>query len=264
MTAGPPEQATNEKPWYEQYFGDDYFDIHKDDLTRELTHAEVAGIACLLQLKPGARILDLACGHGRHAIQLAKLGFQVTGYDLSEVFLDEAKADASRQDATVRWIRGDMRQLPFEAEFDAVINMFTAFGYFDDARDDVKTLEGVRRALLPGGRFLLQTIHRDALFARFKNREWHKTSRGSHVLRERRFDLATDVMHEELLLIRADGSRTQYRMRLRMRSLHNYLALLKEAALEPEAWYGGIDGVPLEMDSWRLVLVSRKETKEET
>jgi len=119
----------NEKPWYELYFGEDYLDIHKADLPDELTQAQVAGIVSLLDLKPGARILDLACGHGRHSIPLAKLGFDVTGYDLSEVFLDRARADASRQDASVRWIRGDMRELPFEAEFDAVINIFTAMHY---------------------------------------------------------------------------------------------------------------------------------------
>ena len=249
----------NEKAWYESYFGEDYLDIHRDDLNHELAQAQVEGIASLLELKPGARILDLACGHGRHSIPLAKLGFDVTGYDLSEIFLDRARADAEKQQASVRWIRGDMRELPFEDAFDAVINMFTAFGYFENPEDDLRTLQGVRRALTPGGRLLLETVHRDALPARFQNRTWDRTSAGTLVLRERRLDLATEVMHEDVLLIRPDGSRTEYRMAMRMRSLHGYLALLREAGLEPEAWYGDLDGSRLELSSWRLVLVSRRQ-----
>lgn len=250
----------DEKPWYELYFGEDYLDIHRNDITEETTRKQVEGIVSLLRLEPGARILDLACGHGRHSIPLAKLGYEVTGYDLSEVFLERAKADAAEEKADVRWIRGDIRELQFEAEFDAVINMFTAFGYFEDADDDLKTLARVRRALVPGGRFLLETIHRDGLAARFRNREWDKTAAGSLVLRDRRLDLATDVMHEDVLVIRADGSRTEHRMTMRMRTLPGYLSLLRRADLEPEVWYGGMDGKPLDMSSWRLVLVSRRET----
>ena len=260
MAAGSEIEAVTEKPWYELYFGEDYLDFHRDDITEEMTRKQVEGIVSLLHLEPGARILDLACGHGRHSIPLAKLGYDVTGYDLSDVFLDRAKADAAKEKADVRWIHGDIRELPFEGEFDAVINMFTAFGYFADADDDLKTLERIRRALAPGGRFLLETIHRDGLAGRFKNRDWDKTAGGSLVLRERRLDLATEVMHEGVLVIRADGSRTEHRITLRMRSLSSYLALLSEAGLEPEAWYGGMDGKPLDMSSWRLVLISRKQT----
>lgn len=251
----------DEEAWYETYFREDYLEIIEGVLTPEGTEAQVKGIVSLLELEPGARVLDLACGHGRHSIPLANMGFDVTGYDLSEVFLDRARADAESQDASVRWIRGDMRELPFQDEFDAVINVFTAFGYFEDPEDDLRTLQGIRKALSPGGGFLLETIHRDALPARFQNRGFSRTSTGSLVLRERRWDLARDVMDEEVLLIRPDGSRTEYRMAMRMRSLHSYLDLLREAGLEPEAWYGGLDGSSLDLNSWRLVLVSRKGTE---
>ena len=247
-----------ETAWYESYFGDDYFDIHRDDLTDELTQPQVNGIVSLLGLEPGARILDLACGHGRHSIPLAKLGFDVTGFDLSQKFLDRARADAVSRGASVRLIRGDMRELPFADEFDAVINIFTAFGYFDDPEDDLRAVEGVRRALKPGGKFLLETVHRDALAARFRTRNWDMTSAGSYVLRGRHLDLATDVIHENVVVIRADGSRTEHQLSMRMRSLSGYLTLLRNAGLKPEAWYGGLDGQPLEVSSWRMVVVSGK------
>lgn len=246
------------RPWFELYFTEDYLDIHRRDIPPELTQAQVLGIVSLLKLEPGARILDLACGHGRHSIPLAKMGYRVTGYDLSEVFLARARAAAAAENAGVTWMRGDMRELPFEKEFDAVINMFTAFGYFEDPADDLRTLEGVRKALVPGGRFLLETVHRDGLLTRFRERDWDRTLEGSFVLRERRLDLATDVMHENARVIRRDGSEVEHRMMMRIRSVHGYLDLMNEAGLEPEVWYGGIDGSPLELNSWRMVMISRR------
>ena len=80
--------------WFESFFGADYFEIYRDAFPPEATAAEVEGIESLLALPAGARVLDLACGHGRHAISLAARGCDVTGYDLSEAFLAEAHANA--------------------------------------------------------------------------------------------------------------------------------------------------------------------------
>ena len=115
----------NDHAWFKSFFREDYFEIYRDAFPAEHTAAEVDGVVSLLGLDAGARVLDLACGHGRHAIPLAKRGFDVTGYDLSEVFLERARADA---------------------EAEGVINIFTAFGYFEDPEDDVKTLRGIGSA----------------------------------------------------------------------------------------------------------------------
>jgi SAM-dependent methyltransferase len=180
------------------------------------------------------------------------------------VFLERARADAEAQGANVRWIEGDMRKFSFEDQFDAVINIFTAFGYFEDPKDDLKTLISIREALKPTGRFLLETIHRDSLPARFQTKGFDWTSRGSIVLRERQWDLARDVIDEDLLLIRPDGSRTKYKSAVRVRSLHQYLALVHEAGLDTVAWYGGLDGSPLELTSRRLVLLSQRAASDAT
>lgn len=246
----------SKKAWFESFFGEDYFEIYRDSFPPERTAAQVDGIVSLLDLDAGARVLDLACGHGRHSIPLSKRGFDVTGYDLSEVFLERARADAEAQGATVRWIQGDMRRLPFEGEFDAVINVFTAFGYFEDPEDDIETLRGIRSALRPGGRFLLETMHRDGLTARFQPQSVEKTSNGTIVLHERVWDLARDVINETVRVIRPDGTRTEYTTAVRLRSLDEFLALLQNSGLEPEAWYG-LDGSTLNLSSHRLVLVSR-------
>lgn len=248
----------DDRPWFESFFGSDYLEIYEQVITSSRTEPELEGIVSLLRIEPGAKILDLACGHGRHSIPLAKKGFDVTGYDLSEVFLDKARADAESEGAEVRWIRGDMRELPFDNEFDAVINIFTAFGYFEDPEDDLKTLRRIHTALRTGGKFLIETLHRDALPARFQAKGFDRTSNGSLVLRERHWDLARDVIDEDVTMIRPDGSRTAYKTSVRMRSLSQLIAIMKEAGLKVDAWYGGLDGRPLDLQSFRLVVVSRK------
>src|SRR5712691_12199477 len=90
----------NDHAWFKSFFGEDYFEIYRDAFPAAHTAAEVDGIVSLLGLDGGARVLDLACGHGRHAIPLSKRGFEVTGYDLSEVFLNQAREDAKAQDAS--------------------------------------------------------------------------------------------------------------------------------------------------------------------
>ena len=247
-----------EPAWFERFFGPDYFEIYRDFFPPERAAADVEGIVARLGLFAGARVLDLACGHGRHAIPLAERGFAVTGYDLSEECLARARAEAAARGVSVRWLHGDMRELPFDAEFDAVINVFTAFGYFADEEDDVETLRRVRRALVPGGRFLLETLHRDALLARFQPRIEYTTSNGTHVVRDYVWDLAHDRIEDRVVMVRPDGSRAEYTTSLRVRSLRDLLALLREADLEPLAWYGGLAGGPLQLDSRRLVLISAR------
>ncbi|HJT54986.1 MAG TPA: class I SAM-dependent methyltransferase, partial [Ktedonobacteraceae bacterium] len=139
----------SDTPWYKSFFGKDYLRIY-DFLTPERTELEVKCIIHLLKLPPGSTILDLCCGHGRHSIELAKRGYRVTGQDLSEVFLQHAQSDAEKQGVQVRWMQSDMRNIPFENEFDAVINIFTAFGYLENEDEDQLVLQQIQKALKPG------------------------------------------------------------------------------------------------------------------
>src|SRR3954453_4518506 len=113
-----------ETPWYQAFFGEDYLRIYGPFLSPERTEQEVEGIVKLFALPSGSTILDLCCGHGRHAIPLAQRGYHVTGQDLSAVFFQRARADAVARHLQVRWVHSDMRTIPFENEFDAIINIF--------------------------------------------------------------------------------------------------------------------------------------------
>jgi len=248
----------SEQPWYVEFFGEDYLRIYTPLLTPERTEEEVAHIVERLGLPPGSKILDLCCGHGRHSILLAQRGYQVTGLDLSQVFLERARADAEKAGVSVRWVHSDMRRIPFEAEFDAVINMFTAFGYLENQWEDRKVLHQVHKALKPGGLFLLDTVNRESVMRRFMPYDISRHDNGLIVLQERRFNLLTSRMEVNVTLIEPDGSRREYSYSLRFYTLTELAQMLGAAGLWLEECYGDLDGSELTLNSRRMVLLARK------
>jgi SAM-dependent methyltransferase len=245
-------------PWYKAFFGTDYLHIYEPVLTPDRTQREVDGIVNLLGLPQGSSILDLCCGHGRHAIPLAQRGYRVTGQDLSEVFLREAEKEAQAQSAHVRWVHGDMRNIPYENEFDAVINIFTAFGYLENQEEDQKVLQQVCKALKPGGLFLLETIHREGLMRHYAPQLISHYPEGLIVLEERRFDLLTSHNEVKVTMIYSDGQRKEYSHSLRVYTLTELARMLAVAGLQVRAYFSAWDGSALTIDSFRLILLSQK------
>lgn len=254
----PDDASPTASRWYLTYFGETYFDIYGAMLSEERTTREVAGIERLLALPPGSRILDLACGHGRHAIPLAQWGYQVTGQDLSEVFLDRARAEAQARGVTITWIHSDMREVPFADEFDAIINIFTAFGYFESDTEDQQVLQQVQKALRPGGYFLLDLMHRDSVVRGFQPFDVSRRETGLVITEERHFDQLAGRTTVRVTLFYPDGRRTELGHVVRSYTLTELAAMLASSGLELQATYGGLDGSSLTLDSRRLVIVARK------
>ena len=245
------------EPWYKTFFGEDYLRIY-DFLTPERSVMEVEGVVGLLGLPVGSAILDLCCGHGRHAVELAKRGYRVTGLDLSEVFLRHARETAEAEGVDVRWVEGDMRRIPFEGEFDAVINMFTAFGYLESEEEDEEVLRQVYKALKPGGRFLLETMQREWLMRHFDPAGVVRHADGLIVLEERDFDMLTSRCDVRVTMILPDGQRREYGHAARVYTLTDLARMMRLAGLHLEKYYGGVDGSMLGLDSRRLVVVATK------
>jgi SAM-dependent methyltransferase len=245
-------------PWYTTLFGEDYWRIYSH-LTPERTVQEVEGTVNLLALPPGSAILDLCCGHGRHTIPLAERGYRMTGLDLSEIFLRRARADAETHGIQIRWVHSDMREIPFENEFDAVINLFTSFGYLESEDNDQQVLRQVHKSLKPGGLFLLEMIHRESLMRRYAPSSVTRHDDGLLILEEHRFDLLASRNEVRVTLLYPDGRRTEYRHAVRVYSLTELARMLEAAGLVVQAHYGGLDGSRLTMDSRRLVVLSRKD-----
>ena len=243
--------------WYQAFFGEDYLQIYLPFLSAERTTREVTGIINLLNLPKGSAILDLCCGHGRHAIPLAQHGYQVTGQDLSEPFLQQAESEAEALGVKAHWLQGDMRTIPFENEFDAVINIFTSFGYLETEEEDRAVLQQVQKALKPGGRFLLETIYQPRVIRAFTPHGIIRYDNGLIVLEERRIDLSTSRNEVRITLLYPNGQRIEHFQSIRIYTLAELIRMLTSIGMEIQAYYGDLENNALTLDS-RLVILSRK------
>ncbi len=250
----------SERPWYATSFGEEYLRAYAPYVSPQRTARDVEGILALLALRPGSVVLDLCCGQGRHAIALAERGYRVTGLDLSGVLLARARADAHARGVAVRWVRADMREIPFEGAFDAVINVFTSFGYLETEEEDRKVLAAVHRALLPGGRFLLELAHREDLARRYAAPavEVEEHADGVRVVWESRFDAGTERYEARGTVRFPDGRTAEVYHSLRSYAPAELARMLDAAGLRVRGRYGGLDGSALSPESRRLVVVSEK------
>jgi len=212
----------------------------------------------LLGLPVGARVLDVPCGQGRHAHLFAEAGFDVDGLDYSAHLLGVAvkRGISSR----LRYTEGDMRNLPrkWAGKFDAVVNLFTSFGFFMDPKDDVAVIREFARALKPGGMLVWHGGSRDGVMARFLVRDWWETDDGTIVAHERSFDPLSGILTIESLLHRDRKPPHRRVHRIRLYTASRLAELLNEAGLIVEAAYDGFTEKPLTRRSSEMMLVATK------
>jgi SAM-dependent methyltransferase len=218
--------------------------------------AEAAFVLRQLNLKKGSALLDLCCGPGRHAVEFARRGLDVTGYDFSRDYLKEAAGRAKSKKVSLRLVCGDMRRLKFRGEFDAAVNLFTSFGYFRKLSDDILTLRGVSRALKPGGLFLMDIIHGAFVRKNFRPRGWD--DHGGYFLLESA-ELDADGAHNTWIRVPKSGGRPQSRTFFsRLYDRPRLTAALETAGMKPLKFWGGFGGQPLSTARNRLICLARK------
>jgi SAM-dependent methyltransferase len=244
--------------WWEDYFDETFVSLYRDFLTPERTERETEGLREMVPLAPGAEILDLACGWGRHSVSLARAGFRVTGLDLSETLLARGRKRAAAADVPVDFVRGDMREVPWRDRFDAVLSLYSSLGYFLSDHEDLRVLRGVRGALRAGGVFVLETMHRDHIVGDYAARDWWEADDGTMVWVEREFDAVEGVSREWTRWSKGARSGEKYH-ELRIRSATEWDALLRQAALVPVDWYGDWELAPFIHTSEDLIVVCRAE-----
>ena len=245
--------------WYTEFFNEDYPKIYRERLSQEATESETAFVVRALGLQAGDRVLDLACGHGRHAVALAQRGIVVTGQDLNEDYLRLARDDAARVGVEIETVCRDMRDIPFTGAFDAVINMFTAFGYFDSEDEDLRVLQAVSNALRSGGQLLIDTINREWVLSNYVQNDWHTDDDGNTFLEHREFDLVTGRNRVTFNIVAADGTRRESPGHdVRLYTLTEMVHLLGAAGLRLSAAFGDYDGSPYSIDTPRMILVATK------
>jgi SAM-dependent methyltransferase len=230
-------------------------------LTPEQTALEAAFILRALDEPPGADLLDLACGFGRHALALAERGYRVTGLDFNHLYLERAEREAKRRNVgNVRFVLGDIRELRFEREFDGIYSYYSSFGYFDDAAN-FAVLQGVARSLKPGGRFLIDLANRDGVLTRPQQRTWSQRDDGSLLMEEFTLDSKTSIITSRLVLIRPEGPQVHKEFYLRTYTCAELSWLLNQAGLEVKRVWGGPDESEFTAESRRLILLAEAPTR---
>lgn len=243
-------------PWRfdtQELFDDDYLFFYADILTDEVSDRQTDLIWHLLELEPGATVLDLACGHGRIANRLAAEGASVTGLDVTSRFLDRAREDASARGVAVDYVHGDMRELVYEDRFDAVTCVFTSFGYFGDD-DNRRVLRAVRRALRPGGRVYLDLNHLPWLLQNFRDREVTERD-GQWMIDRNRYDPVTGRTINQRTVIR-DGRQRSFQFSVRMFAFPEVRDWLLAAGFGEVHGFSG-RGEELTIDEPRMVIIAR-------
>ena len=217
---------------------DDYMYFYGDMLTDEVTDRQVAALVEMLALDRPMRILDLACGFGRHANRLAALGHQVTGFDLTPGFWRLPGATRGAAVCSVDYRLGDMRQLDFDQAFDRVLMMFTAFGYFDD-EENLLVLRSIARPSSRGGRLVFDIRNRDVFLVDLRH-DIVTEKEGNLMIDRHTFDIATGRLYNRRIVIR-DGVRRDKPFFVRMYNATEIRDLLRLAGMELEQIYGGWD-----------------------
>ncbi|MBI4612879.1 MAG: class I SAM-dependent methyltransferase [Planctomycetes bacterium] len=250
--------------WVEELFiqrGEDYAKVLSSFLPR--TRAEAEWIAELLarnEVPPGSRILDLACGIGRHAGELARLGYHVTGVDLSPAYIARAEELARSQGVRERvaYRVGDMREVGeiLDGErFDAILNLFTSFGYYDDETNEV-VLSGCRKIVRDGGLFLIDILNRDYLVQVFQPRGFTRVE-DVLFLEDRDFRLETGRMRSTWTILKDQGGGSYQReaaieLDHRVYTLHELVGLFDQTGWAYREVHGSLTGEPFGVAARRI------------
>jgi SAM-dependent methyltransferase len=244
------EISGGHRGWWTQWFNEEYLDVYRH---RDLDSAEAEARASVawLGLHPSDAILDLCCGTGRHLSWLAAAGLsRVVGLDFSISMLREARHELG---ADVSLIRADMRFLPFQPCFDAVLVFFTSFGYFPNDRENEGVIQQIARVLRPGGGFLFDYLNSQKLQTDLEP-ETVRTVNGATV-REVRCLVDDGKRVRKTISITREGVTRNYNECVRLYSAGELRAMFEAAAIRPDRSYGDFDGSPFTDKSDRLILV---------
>jgi len=243
--------------WYEEWFGKEYMLVYPHRNEAE-AKKQIEFLKGHIHLREGEKVLDLCCGCGRHAVELKVQGYDVVGLDLSEELLDLACTRASECGVDVKFIRCDMREIPYEDHFDLIVNFFTSFGYFADDADNKKVLSSIAKALKAGGKFLIDYMNPDHVVRNLVKRDEREISKGIYVVQERWIDASPRRINKKITLIRG-GKESTYRESVRMYSHREMKDMLMMAGLRLTETYGDFASSEYSQDSPRMILIGKKE-----
>jgi SAM-dependent methyltransferase len=264
LAAAVEAERANEDPsvrraryWWDEMFGDDFLRT-MDQLTPRQVKREVDFIEESLGVQQGAIILDLACGTGKHAVELAVRGYNVVGYDLSVAMLARAADEAHDRNQKLNFLQGDMRDMGFEEMFDAVYCWSTSFGFFDDEKNQL-VAQRIHRALRKGGLLLLDVANRDFVAKVQPSLVWFEGD-GCVCMDDMRVDFITSRLRVKRMMMMDSGRTRELDYSIRLYTLHELGNMLHDVGFKVIEVSGhlGTPKVFMGADSPRLLVLAEK------
>jgi SAM-dependent methyltransferase len=242
--------------WFRTFFRGLFVEFWLAAPTPEQTEKEADFLQEMLQIAPPARLLDVPCGGGRHALSLAARGYRMTGVDISPEFLAAAKKETKSRSAEITWEQREMRDLPGTASFDGAYCLGNSFGY-DDEEGNAAFLHAVARSLKPGARYVLDTGYvLEALLPTLQDRSWYEIG-GMLALSQRRYDPETGRLTVEYTLIQNDVTEKRT-MSARLYTVREISGLLADAGFTDVQRFSSLEKEPFKVGSHRLLVVATK------
>jgi SAM-dependent methyltransferase len=245
------------RPWWEDLFGEDFVRANARDTDEQISR-EVNFIEESLGVAPGGVVLDLGCGAGYHAVELASRGYGVVGYDLSLFQLALAADVAHDRGQKLNFLQGDMREMAFEEMFDGVYCWGTTFGYFEEEKN-LAVAQRVFRALRPGGMFLLEVANRDFVAMDQPSQVWYEGD-SCVCMDDMSVDFITSRLRVKRTMILDDGRTRECNYSVRLYALHELGKLLHDVGFRVTEASGHLatPGVFFGTNSPRIIVLAQK------
>ena len=245
-------------PWHER---DDFWETFRPTMfgeTRwESAAEEVENIIALAKPPDNASVLDLACGPGRHTLEFARRGFAVTAVDRTASYLAEGRERAEQEGLKVEWVEADMREFRRPDSFDFAVNLFTAFGYFEDPAEDRRVAQNLHDSVRPNGTLVMDLQGKERLARILRERDWREEEDGTLMLEERKVRPGWDWIDNRWILIKGT-ERYEYSLGHRLYSAAELSSLLREVGFASVETFGDLAGAPYDHEAKRLVAVARR------
>ncbi len=232
-----------------------YLHFYGDAIDDQRTEAECEFIIRECQLAPGMDILDLACGHGRHANSLAAKGYPVTGIDLNADFIDLARQHASQKGLSIDFRVDSMLNLEAEDAYDCIILVFNSFGFLD-REDGIKLIQRMKSALKSSGKMFLDIKNRDSILKELTG--CHVTEKGQDLMIDRlSFDPREGTTTNQRIYIK-DGVRYDTPFTMQLYNYSEFSSLMEQHGLNITRSFGSWSGKAFGADSRRIIAVVEK------
>jgi ubiquinone/menaquinone biosynthesis C-methylase UbiE len=217
---------------------------------------EVDMLLGLLNIEMNGKILDMCCGTGRHSIELAKKGYEVTGVDFTNYYIETGKTKSEENGLEIEFIVDDMREFVREDYFHGAINCFTSFGFFENIDEDLQSLKNIHNSLKPGGKLLMEMMGKEILPTIYQDKRWYEEENVLYLEDTQIIDNWKFIDMNWIII--NNNKRYDYSIKMRLYSAAELENILKMAGFKNIDFFGNFYGDEYDTEAERLIVVAQK------